>query len=72
MKNTKIKTLSKETVIKWGWAPTSGRVEYDIKVGKPGTELTTKRTSYVGRIVYLWGMARKGTFAEPWVNEEWI
>lgn len=32
----------------------------------------TKRGFYVGRIIYLWGMAEKGRFAEPWAGEDWI
>jgi len=72
MNNTKIKTLSKATVIKWKWAAGSGQVYYNIKVGKPGTELKTERRFRCDRICHLWGEAKRGPFVNAWADEEWI
>ena len=69
----KLTTISQKTVTKWGWAPASGCVYYDIKNGKPGQETSTRRTYRVDRVVHLWGLAA-GTspFAEAFAGEEWI
>jgi len=68
MKNTKIKTLSKETVIKWKWAGSSGSVYYNITTLKGETE----RRWRCDRICHIWGLAKRGPFVDAWANEEWI
>ncbi len=68
----KVTTISRKTLIKWKRAADSGVVFYNIKVGKPGTELKTKRVMRGDRICYFWGLAKKGPFVDAFANEEWI
>jgi len=58
-----IRTISRKQIIGWGWAPTQGTVFYNRG---------TRRESFVARIKYLWGFAKKGRKSELWANEKWI